>query len=71
MALSKETALAMCEQVRRDNAKRYLSPGHWQCWGCMRFGGEPDKRCMRSPDGWDACPQINRKAADSHAEGAA
>jgi hypothetical protein len=26
----------------------------------MRFGGEPEKRCMRSETGWDACPQVNR-----------
>jgi hypothetical protein len=61
--VSREAAVVTCEQVRKANARRVFSVGHWQCWGCMRFGGEPEKRCMRSPDGWDACPQVNREIA--------
>ena len=60
MDVSKEAAIAACEQVRAHNARRYWSGAHWQCWGCMKFGGEPEKRCMRSEDGWDACPHVNR-----------
>jgi hypothetical protein len=59
--ISRETALATCEQVRAANRGRHLSAAHWQCWGCMRFGGEPEKRCMRKADGWDGCTLINRK----------
>jgi hypothetical protein len=57
--ISRETAVKACDQVRAHNARRYWSPAHWQCWGCIRFGGEPEKRCMRSENGWDACPQVN------------
>ena len=61
MEVSREEAIAACEQVRTENQRRYLSAGHWQCWGCMKFGGEPEKRCMHTEDGgWDACPQVNR-----------
>jgi hypothetical protein len=65
MALSREDAITACERLRAANARRFLSAGHWQCWGCIRFGGEPEKRCMRSADGWDACPQVNRQSAAS------
>ena len=65
MDVSREAAIAACEQVRARNARHYLGPTHWQCWGCMRFGGEPEKRCMRSPDGWDACPHVNRQLQES------
>lgn len=63
MEISREVAIAACDEVRRRHARRYFSPSHWQCWGCIRFGGEPEKRCMRSPDGWDACPQVNKQVA--------
>ena len=64
MALTRDEAVAACEQVRRQNRHRYLSGSHWQCWGCMRFGGEPEKRCMHTDNGgWDACPHINRLLA--------
>lgn len=63
--ITREAAVAACEQVRRANARRVFSAGHRQCWGCMRSGGEPEKRCMRSPDRWDACPQVDREIAAS------
>jgi len=59
MRATKGQALDACEQVRVANRRKYLSPGHWQCWGCMRFGGEPEKRCMRTEDGWDGCALAN------------
>jgi hypothetical protein len=60
MEISREEAVAACDRVRRANARRYLSAAHWQCWGCMRYGGDdPEKRCMRSETGWDACPWVN------------
>jgi hypothetical protein len=59
MEVTKKDALAACEQVRNANRRRYFSPAHWQCWGCMRFGGEPEKRCMRTPDGWNGCASVN------------
>ena len=63
MEVSEEQAVAACERVRAKNRRHYLSPGHWQCWGCMKFGGEPERRCMRSPEGWDACPHVNKVIA--------
>lgn len=63
MPVAREAALAACEQVRAHYRHRYLSGAHWQCWGCMRFGGEPDKRCMRTDDGWNGCPHVNRQLA--------
>lgn len=60
MDVSREQALAACERVRDQNRHKYLSAGWWQCWGCMKFGGEPEKRCMRSVNGWDGCTLVNR-----------
>ena len=61
MDVTQEAALEACERVRAKNRRRYLSSGHWQCWGCMRFGGEPEKRCMKSAGGWDGCVLVNRE----------
>lgn len=64
MDVTREAAVAACERVRTANARRYLSGSHWQCWGCIKFGGEPEKRCMHTGDGgWDACPHVNRELA--------
>jgi hypothetical protein len=63
MDVSREAALAACDQVRAANARHFLSAGHWQCWGCIRFGGEPEKSCMRTAGGWDGCVLVNRQLA--------
>ena len=65
MEITKEVALAACEDVRAENRRRYLSAGHWQCWGCIRFGGEPEKRCMRNAEGWNGCALVNRRLGSS------
>jgi hypothetical protein len=69
----REAALAACERARAKNRRRYFSADHWQCWGCMRFGGEPEKRCMHTDDGgWSGCPIANRElGAESDAKPAA
>lgn len=62
MDTSREAAIAACERVRASNARRLLSGAHWQCWGCIKFGGEPEKRCMHTDEGgWDACPHVNKE----------
>lgn len=58
--ISKETAIAVCEKVRAENRRRYLRAAHWQCWGCMKFGGVPEKRCMHTAEGWNGCALIER-----------
>ena len=64
MALTREQAIEACDAARAANERNVLSPGRWQCWGCMKWGGEPEKRCMHTDEGgWDACPQVNRAAA--------
>jgi len=65
MEITKEAALAACEDVRAENRRFYLSAGHWQCWGCIRFGGEPEKRCMRTAEGWNGCALVNRRLGSS------
>ena len=64
MALTREDAVRLCDEVCEANARRYFSAAHWQCWGCRRFGGAPEKRCMRTDaGGWDACEWVNKAAA--------
>jgi hypothetical protein len=63
MQISRDEAIEACADVRAKNRRRYLSPVHWQCWGCMKYGGEPERRCMRTPDGWDACTWVNCRIA--------
>lgn len=58
--ISRDIAIAACERIRGENRRRYLSAAHWQCWGCMKFGGVPEKRCMRTADGWNGCTLIDR-----------
>jgi hypothetical protein len=65
MDVTREDALATCEQVRADNRRRYFGAAYWQCWGCMRFGGRPEKRCMHTGDAWNGCKLINARLEDS------
>lgn len=62
--ISRETAIAACERIRSENRSCYLSAAHWQCWGCMTFGGAPEKRCMRTTEGWNGCALINKRLAE-------
>ena len=68
MDVSMEQAVAACEQVRSVNHRRFFSLSRWQCWGCMRFGGDdPARRCMHTDaGGWDACPHVNRVLKAQH-----
>lgn len=63
MDITRENAVAACDAARQQNQRQYFSAEHWQCWGCMRFGGEPEKRCMHDAErgAWDACPIANRQ----------
>ena len=63
MNVSRQGALEACEKARGENRRKYFSADHWQCWGRMRFGGEPEKRCMHANGGWGGCAIVNRMLA--------
>ena len=59
-----EEALKLCEEVRRVNRNNWLSAGRWQCWGCVKFTkGNPEKMCLKTPDGYDGCALVNSRYA--------
>jgi len=63
-AISKEVALRLCEEVRHENRRKWFSAARWQCWGCVTFtGGNPDKMCLRTKEGYDGCALVNRRHA--------
>lgn len=62
--ISKEVALQLCEEVRRENRNKWFSAARWQCWGCVTFTkGNSDKMCLKTPEGYRGCALINRRYA--------
>lgn len=61
-AITRETAIQLCAEERAENRRKWLSAAHWQCWGCVKFtGGDPDKMCMHSPQGYNGCLLVNAR----------
>ncbi len=61
-AIPKEQALALCEEIRKENrGKWYTYNGLW-CWGCATFTrGNADQRCFAATPDHRGCAQVNRR----------
>jgi hypothetical protein len=61
-AIPKEQALAICEEIHKENrGKWYTVNGLW-CWGCATFTkGEIDKRCFAGSPDYRGCAQVNQR----------
>ena len=63
-ALSRETAIQLCSEIRRENRGKWYSFARLQCWGCMTFAkGNPDKMCLGSQEDNRGCNLINKRHA--------
>jgi len=50
-----EKAVALCKEYRDKHKVRLFS----QCWGCLKFSGEPNKMCFSNPPENRGCKFIN------------
>ncbi|MHA1915397.1 MAG: hypothetical protein ACW97V_13635 [Promethearchaeota archaeon] len=50
MKLEFKEALDLCEQVRANNRKRFVSFNKMWCWGCAKFSKSPEKRCFANSE---------------------
>ena len=67
-AISREVALQLCAEIREENRGKWYRFAHLQCWGCTTYAkGDPDKMCLRSPEGYSGCNLINKRYAQRSA----
>jgi hypothetical protein len=60
--ISQENALALCQQIRAENANQFWSTVAWQCWGCMKFSkGNPAKMCFSNAPDNRGCQWVNQR----------
>lgn len=60
--ISREKAIKLCQEVRRENRRKWFSTAYWQCWGCVTFTkSNPDKMCLRTAEGYNGCALVNRR----------
>jgi hypothetical protein len=63
-AIPKEVALQLCAEIRQENRGKWYRLARLQCWGCTTYAkGDPDKMCLRSPEGYSGCNLINKRFA--------
>ncbi len=61
--IPKDQALAICEEIRAENRRKWYTYQAWWCWGCTTFTkGDSDKRCFanNNPDN-RGCLQVNQR----------
>ena len=67
--ISKETALQLCAEIREENRGKWYRFARLQCWGCTTYAKRnPDKMCLRSPEGYSGCNLINKRYAQRSGE---
>jgi len=67
--IPRETALRLCAQIREESRGKWYRFAHLQCWGCMAYTkGDPDKICLRSPEGYGGCNLVNKRYAQRSGE---
>ena len=60
--IHREAALQLCAEIRKENRGKWYRFARLQCWGCMTYAkGNPDKMCLRSPEGYSGCNLINKR----------
>jgi hypothetical protein len=61
-AIPRETALAICEEIRAENREQLFSLAKLRCWGCVTFSkGEAEKMCVSSRPGYRGCDLVNQR----------
>jgi hypothetical protein len=49
--IPQETAVEICEQIRRGVKGKLFSVAAWQCWGCKFSKGDLNKMCFANAPG--------------------
>ncbi len=61
-AIPQDIALKLCKEISTANRGRrwYTFNGLW-CWGCVRFSGDPARRCFANRPDYRGCAQVNAR----------
>ena len=60
--ISRDDALALCEDIRQENRGKWYKPLFWRCWGCMKLAaGNPDTMSFGGMPGNRGCKLINER----------
>jgi len=61
-AIPEEVAIRLCEEIRKENHRRWYSfYGMW-CWGCNKFSkGDITKLCFSNHPDRRGCAQVNKR----------
>ena len=63
-AIPKETALALCADIRQQYLGKWYTLAGVQCWGCTTFSqGDPAKMCVGNDPGYCGCNLVNARYA--------
>ena len=63
-AIPKETALALCAEIRQQYLGKWWTFAGWQCWGCTTFShGDPAKMCVSSRPDYRGCNLVTARYA--------
>jgi hypothetical protein len=63
-AIPKETALALCAEIRQQYLGKWYTLAGMQCWGCTTFSqGDPAKMCVSNDPGYRGCNLVNARYA--------
>ena len=63
-AIPKETALALCAEIRQQYLGKWYTLAGLQCWGCTTFSqGDSAKMCIGNDPGYCGCNLVNARYA--------
>lgn len=63
-AISLETAMALCRQIREEQRGKWWLWTAWWCWGCEKAsGGDLTKMCWHNHPDLRGCAQVNGRHA--------
>jgi hypothetical protein len=69
--IPEDTALQICEDVRKLHRKKKFSLARAQCWGCMKYSnkkGDFKQRCIFSDENNRGCQLVNKIYDKIHEE---
>lgn len=61
-SITKEKAFILCDEIRKENRKKWWYLQGYQCWGCFKFsGGDYQKMCLCNGSEYTGCYMINTR----------
>ena len=57
-AIPLDIALAICQEIRQANARRWYMPAAWRCWRCTHAAREGVEARLNSTQGHCGCTRV-------------